>query len=129
MDIRDSRLWNDKRILIVEDDDSSSFLLGEILKPTGAHLSYAFNGREAVDYIRAHPTTDLVLMDIQLPEKDGLTATKEIKAINKRICIIAQSAYTHFVNPEYAGKAGADDYMEKPIIASELLSKIEEAFA
>lgn len=116
--------WGNRRILIVEDDDSSSFLLGEILKRTGAFLSYAFTGNEAVEYIRAHPATDLVLMDIHLPGKDGITAAREIKSINKEIKVITQSAYLDPTN-EAISLSSADDYLEKPINPMLLLSKIE----
>jgi len=117
--------WKDKQILIVEDDDSSSFLLGEILKKTGVILSFAFSGIEAVDFIRKHPTTDLVLMDIQLPDKDGLTATREIKQINQNIFVITQSAYLYLANIDSRDSKDADDYLSKPINPKLLLSKID----
>lgn len=118
--------WENRKILIVEDDDSSSFLLGEILKRTGAELSYAFTGNEAVEFIRSNPKTDLVLMDIQLPDKDGLTATREIKAINNHISVITQSAYLNLLNIDT--RDGADDFLSKPINPQLLLSKIGHFF-
>lgn len=117
--------WRNKHILIVEDDDSSSFLLGEILKRTGADLNYAATGEEAVDFIRAHPETDLVLMDIQLPDKDGITATREIKQINKQVYVITQSAYLSHINTGIAKSEDADDYITKPINPKLLLSKLD----
>ena len=117
--------WESRHILIVEDDDSSSFLLGEILKRTGAELSYAFNGIDAINYIRKNPTTDLVLMDIQLPDKDGLTATREIKAINKNIPVITQSSYINLALQDNDDPNGADDFLPKPINPRVLLSKIK----
>ena len=60
--------WNNKNILVVEDDESSIYLLGEILKETGAKINYTTDGVEAVEFIRNHPNTDLILMDIHLPE-------------------------------------------------------------
>ena len=120
--------WKDRQILIVEDDDSSSFLLGEILKRTGASLSYAGTGDEAVEYIRENPKTDLVLMDIQLPDKDGITATREIKQINQSIYVITQSAYLHLTNVNRRGAGYADDFLSKPINPKLLLSKIDTFF-
>lgn len=117
--------WQNKEILIVEDDDSSSFLLGEILKNTGALLNYAFTGTEAVDFIKEHPMTDLVLMDIQLPDKDGLTATREIKQINNNIYVITQSAYLQLANIDRSQYDEADDFLPKPINPKLLLSKID----
>lgn len=117
--------WKNKEILIVEDDDSSSFLLGEILKRTGVILSYAFTGTEAVEYIKEHPKTDLVLMDIQLPDKDGITATREIKQINKNIFVITQSAYLQLAKIDRSQNEEADDFLPKPINPKLLLSKID----
>ena len=73
--------WNKQKILVVEDDESSAYLLGEILKETGAKIDYTTDGDEAVEFMRNHPETDLILMDIHLPEKDGFTATREIKVL------------------------------------------------
>lgn len=117
--------WKNRQILIVDDDDSSSFLLGEILKKTGAELYYADTGNGAVNHIREHPLTDLVLMDIKLPDKDGLTATREIKEINSNIHVITQSAYLNFAS-ETGKKDGADAFVPKPINPKVLLSKIEK---
>ena len=107
--------WTGKQILIVEDDDSSSFLLREILKRTGATLAFAFDGEEAIEYVRSHPETDIILMDIHLPHKDGLYASREIKKINPVIPIIAQSAYLNLLNLESSNPDETDDYVAKPI--------------
>jgi CheY-like chemotaxis protein len=123
--MEDKYTWNNKNILIVEDDDSSSFLLGEILRKTGASLSYAFSGNEAVTYIKEHPATDLVLMDVQLPDKDGLTATKEIKEINKKIVVITQSAYLNLVRSREESDNHSDDFLSKPINPRLLLTKMK----
>jgi len=123
MTVSEEYHWKNRQILIVDDDDSSSFLLGEILKRTGAELSYVDTGNAAVDFIKDHPLTDLVLMDIQLPDKDGLTATREIKEINGKIHVITQSAYLNFAS-ETGKKGGADAFVSKPINPKILLSKI-----
>ncbi|MCK5692609.1 MAG: response regulator, partial [Bacteroidales bacterium] len=85
--------WNSKNILVVEDDESSAYLLGTFLKETGASITYTTDGNEAVDFVRKHPETDLVLMDIHLPNKDGFTATREIKSFARDVVVIAQTAY------------------------------------
>ena len=54
--------WKSKNILVVEDDESSAYLLGTFLKETGASISFTTDGNEAVDFVRKHPETDLVLM-------------------------------------------------------------------
>ncbi len=116
--------WNNKNILVVEDDESSTFLLGEILKGTGATIEYTTDGDEAIEYIRNHPDTDLILMDVHLPEKDGFTATREIKAISSSVVIIAQTAYAFSVDHHEAEKAGCDAFFTKPLNPILLLDKI-----
>lgn len=118
--------WSKKHILIVEDDDSSSFLLGEILKNSEAEVAFSVDGSEAVDYIRANPQTDMVLMDINLPDMDGITATRMIKKIRKNIVVFAQSAYTSFQDQENARDAGCDEFIPKPLNPYLLLSKINQ---
>jgi CheY-like chemotaxis protein len=116
--------WYKKHILVVEDDESSAYLLGQILKGTGASVFYITDGCEAVNYIREHPETDLILMDIHLPEKDGFTATREIKAISSRIVVIAQTAYAFSVEVREAERAGCDALLTKPLNPAVLLEKL-----
>jgi len=117
--------WNSKNILVVEDDESSAFLLGTFLKETGASISFTTDGNEAVDFVRQHPETDLVLMDILLPNKDGFTATREIKSFARDVVIIAQTAYAFSMDHHEALKAGCDAYLTKPLNMSLLLDKID----
>jgi len=117
--------WNNKNILVVEDDESSTYLIGEILKETGAKVDFTTDGDEAVEFFRNHPETDLILMDIHLPEKDGFTATREIKAIASSVVIIAQTAYAFSVDHYEAEKAGCDAFFTKPLNPSLLLDKMD----
>jgi CheY-like chemotaxis protein len=117
--------WNSKNILVVEDDESSAFLLGTFLKETGASISFTTDGNEAVDFVRQHPETDLVLMDILLPNKDGFTATREIKSFARDVVIIAQTAYAFSMDHREALRAGCDAYLTKPLNMSLLLDKID----
>ncbi|HER08449.1 MAG TPA: response regulator [Bacteroides sp.] len=121
--------WNSKRILVVEDDESSAFILGDMLKNTGAVIEYSTGGQEAVDFIRSHPDTDLILMDIHLPGMDGFTATRKIKAIAKNVVIIAQTAYAYSVDYQEAARAGCDGFLTKPINPSLLLEKLNSYLA
>ena len=116
--------WNSKNILVVEDDESSAFLLESILKNTGARISFTSDGNKAVDYVRQHPETDLVLMDIHLPEKDGFTATREIKSFARNVVVIAQTADAFSIDHQEALQAGCDAYLTKPLNMSLLLDKI-----
>ena len=117
--------WNNKNILVVEDDESSTYLIGEILKETGAKVDFTTDGDEAVEFFRNHPETDLILMDIHLPEKDGFTATREIKAIASSVVIIAQTAYAFSVDHYEAEKAGCDAFFTKPLNPILLLDKMD----
>jgi CheY-like chemotaxis protein len=116
--------WNNKQILVVDDDESSAYLLGEILKSTGAKIHYTTDGEEAVSYMKEHPETDLILMDIHLPLKDGFTATREIKVFAGHVIIIAQTAYAFSVDHQQAELAGCDAFLTKPLHASVLLDKM-----
>ena len=119
-------MWKDKRILIVEDDESSTVLLREMLKKTGASLSFSETGQEAVDHIRQHPETDLVLMDIHLPDKDGISASQEIRDLRKEIVVIAQSAYIISADQQRASLSKFDDFVTKPLNQYLLLAKIDK---
>jgi len=116
--------WSKKQILVVEDDESSAYLLGQILKDTGARVDYTTDGNQAIAYMREHPDTDLILMDIHLPEKDGFTATREIKAFASNVVVIAQTAYAFSVDAHQAALAGCDAFMTKPLNGPVLLEKL-----
>jgi two-component system cell cycle response regulator DivK len=120
--------WNDKTILIVEDDISSSFFLKEILAETGAYLLFASDGRKAVEMCLEHPETDLVLMDIQLPFMNGYDTTREIRKIYPDLPVMAQTAYAFQSDMAKCFEAGCIDYIAKPINSSSLLDKIALIF-
>jgi CheY-like chemotaxis protein len=117
--------WDSKNILVVEDDETSAFLLDTFLKGTGARITYTTNGNEAVEFVRRHPETDLILMDIKLPDKNGFTATKEIKSFASRVVVIAQTAYAFSMDYHEAISAGCDAYLTKPLNMSLLLDKMD----
>jgi two-component system cell cycle response regulator DivK len=117
--------WHSKHILVVEDDESSAYLLGVILKDTGARVDYTTDGEEAVAYMKEHPETDLILMDIQLPQMDGFTATREIKSFAGNVVVIAQTAYAFSIDHHQAEEAGCDDFLTKPLNPTMLLEKID----
>jgi CheY-like chemotaxis protein len=117
--------WDSKNILVVEDDESSAYLLETYLKETGASLTFTKEGNKAVDHVRLHPETDLVLMDIHLPDKDGFTATREIKSIARDVVVIAQTAFAFSTDHQEAKNAGCDAYLTKPLNMSLLLDKID----
>ena len=115
----------DKTILIAEDDDINYCLLVEMLKGTNATILWAKNGQQSIDIIKKHPETDLILMDIRMPEMDGYQATKKIKKMNKDIPIIVQTAFAMVDEQKKSFEAGCDEYVAKPLNTKELLSKIK----
>ncbi len=118
-----------RRVLLVEDDVRNIFALSKVLEQAGIKLEIARNGREALealDRLMSSSATaiDLVLMDIMMPEMDGLTAMREIRkrAAWKRLPIIAITAKAMRDDQERAMEAGANDYIAKPIDIEKLLS-------
>ncbi len=125
MDNSSNYHWDKKHILVVEDDESSAFLLGEILRETGATVNYSTDGEAAVAYMRRHPETDLILMDVLLPEMDGFSACREIKTFARNVKVIAQTAYAFSVDHQQARQAGCDAFLTKPLVATVLLDKMD----
>jgi len=120
-----------RRVLIVEDDVRNVFALSSVLEPKGIAVSIARNGREALEVLaRCSQETatriDLVLMDIMMPEMDGLTAMREIRKRGewKTLPIIALTAKAMADDHERSLAAGANDYIAKPLDVEKLLSLV-----
>ncbi len=108
-------------ILVAEDDDIRFKLLTEVIKSDKVHIIRARNGLEAVQQVREHPDLSLVLMDIKMPEMNGLEATERIRSFNDDIPIVAQTAYALDGDRDTALKTGCDEYIAKPIDGDHLL--------
>ena len=116
-----------RRVLVVEDDVRNVFALTSILEPEGVQIEIARNGREALDALTiSTQPIDLVLMDLMMPEMDGLTAIREIRKNRnwQRIPIIALTAKAMKNDQQICLDAGANDYMAKPLDVQRLLSLI-----
>ncbi len=112
-------------ILIAEDDDINYMFLTEMLSHEKIKIIRATNGLEVVELFKKHHCNlHIVLMDIQMPIIDGITATKLIKDINPYIPIIAQTAYAYSTEKDESLNAGCSDYIVKPIDINVLISKI-----
>ena len=116
--------WKGKKMLIAEDDHSNYYFLFEALKDTGVEILWSKNGEETLEIFRKHEDLDLVLMDIQMPLKNGYECTRIIKEERPEVAVIAQTAYAMSGEREFSRKAGCDDYLSKPIKVSELLDVI-----
>lgn len=111
-------------ILIAEDTDSNFDLLNAILGRK-YHLVRAKDGMEAVTmYDEVNP--DLILMDIKMPNLDGLEATRIIRQLSAEVPIIAQSAYAYEHDRNAAEEAGCNDFISKPIVQEKLKEKIKK---
>jgi signal transduction histidine kinase/DNA-binding response OmpR family regulator len=120
-----------RRILVVEDDIRNVFALTSIFEPHGSTVQIARNGREAIralerTAIDGEPQIDLVLMDIMMPEMDGLTATREIRKRPewKSLPVITLTAKAMASDQEQCLAAGANDYLAKPLDVEKLLSLV-----
>ena len=118
------------RILVAEDNANNRKIVGMILELIGAEVTYAEDGQQACDAF-ACERFDLILMDLQMPVLDGLSATRTIRDMERSsgdapipIIVLSANAMTHQV--EESLQAGADAHMPKPIDATALLTKIYE---
>ncbi len=120
-------LWNNRVVLITEDEEVNFFYLKTLLKQTEARILRAKNGKEAVDLIAEHQgEIDLVLMDINMPVMDGYEAMRIIKSRHPHIPIIAQTAYTLNNDRRKCLEAGFNDYLAKPVNRVALFRMVNE---
>ena len=117
-------LRNAPLILVAEDEDSN-FELVRIVLSKRYRLLRAVNGIEAVTFCEEeHP--DLILMDIRMPDMNGLDATRIIKEVNHDIPVVALSAYAFDENIREAKQAGCDEFMAKPFRVEDLIDMVEK---
>lgn len=121
------------QILLVEDNEVNALIARELLQGVGLKVDWAINGQEAIDRVLCH-AFDLILMDLRMPEVDGLTATQEIRAMAKEgdleserfatVPIVAMTA--HVMDRELAQSlaAGMNDHVAKPVNPNQLYSAL-----
>ncbi|WHY03245.1 response regulator [Neobacillus sp. DY30] len=120
-------ILKNKKVLIVDDDIRNVYALTIALENLDMEILVAENGREALDVLNEHPNTDIILMDIMMPEMDGFEAIHHIRNINKfeTIPIIALTAKAMKHSREECLEAGATDYISKPINLEQLFSLMQ----
>lgn len=114
------------RVLVVEDNQTNQMILAAVLKKRGYRVEVACNGHEAVAALRDMPF-DVVMMDVQMPEMDGLEATRQIRRLQGDAAntpIIGVTAHALKGDRERILKAGMDDYLVKPINLSDVTEKV-----
>lgn len=113
-------------ILIVDDDVRNTFALSSYLKVIGLKINVAENGFQAIDFLKDQPDTDIILMDMMMPEMDGFEAIEKIKSnkTTSKIPIIAVTAKAMKGDREKCLQAGASEYVSKPVNMKELMEKM-----
>ncbi len=119
---------DDIKILVVDDSSTNRFVMTNLLRKQGFQVDEACDGTEAVTAVKTQHY-DLVFMDIAMPEKDGLQATREIRALDpplSHIPIIAVTSSTLAEDQRKAAEVGMNDYLIKPIQKDDLLARLTQ---
>lgn len=112
-------------LLIVEDEVINHFLYEEFFAENEFEILFALNGKEALEIFQANiDKIDIILMDMEMPIMNGYEATREIRKINTKIPIIAQTAHAHREDLDKAILAGCNSFILKPIIEQDLIKKV-----
>tara|TARA_R110002167_G_scaffold59804_28_gene169436 strand:- start:847 stop:1548 length:702 start_codon:yes stop_codon:yes gene_type:complete len=115
---------NKKRLLLVEDDSTLGYLLTEYLGMKGFEMTWATNGKEALDKMERH-AYDLAILDVMMPQMDGFTLAAAMRERNNALPFIFLSAKSLKIDVLKGFALGAVDYLKKPIDEEELVIRIE----
>ena len=118
------RNWQDRTILVVEDDYINYMLLEGILKRSKATVLHASTGLEAINICRGEDSPDLVLMDLQLPKMSGLEAIRKIRQLKPDLPIIVQTATVLNEEKKKAEEEGCQGFITKPINLNKFLEEV-----
>ncbi len=113
-------------ILIAEDNDSNFLYINELLKSKKANITRTVNGIETINILKTNTNFDIILLDIRMPIVDGIATLKEIKKLNIKIPVIAQTAYASDDERSKYIKLGFDDYISKPINSKKLFEILKK---
>jgi CheY-like chemotaxis protein len=125
IDLHDSdRILAGKKVLIVDDDMRNIFALATVLEEHAMETSSADNGRDAIRILQTQQGIDIVLMDIMMPEMDGMETIRQIRRDTKlkNLPIVAVTAKAMKGDREKCIEAGAWDYLSKPVDTEQLLA-------
>jgi CheY-like chemotaxis protein len=113
-----------RKVLVIDDDIRNVFALTSTLEQRGMKVVFAENGREGIERLHQHPNTDVVLLDIMMPEMDGYQTARAIRAMPRfeHLPIISLTAKAMKGDREKAIAAGASDYITKPVDVDQLLT-------
>ncbi len=119
--------WNNKRILVAEDEELNWYFIREMLRKTGAEILWTKNGIEAVSIARKY-SPDIILMDIKMPELGGLEAARKIRLLDTKVPIIAQTAFVMAQEKEESMQAGCNHFVTKPLDRTIIMELIDSYF-
>ncbi len=118
---------NKNTILVVDDDPTSLLLLSKIVETSShAKVIQAKNGRDAIQKVQEINDLACVFMDLKMPDVDGYETTRQIKAINSELPVIAVTAYTFLGDHKLAMEAGCKGYVTKPYSISQIVSILKQ---
>lgn len=123
----DFSIIENKKILVVDDEEYNRLLVKTILQKKKATITEATNGQEAIQKVKEQEF-DLIIMDARMPVMNGIDATKEIRKINPHLYILGATAVMEDEKIERCKNAGMNDIVFKPFSANELLLKIKSIF-
>jgi CheY-like chemotaxis protein len=119
--------WSGKQVLVAEDEELNWMFIREMFKPTGAEVKRAKNGLEVVKLAKKS-APDVILMDIKMPEMDGIEATRRIRKFNAEVPIIAQTAFVMAEEKTESLQAGCNHFLTKPLDRTILMEIIDSYF-
>lgn len=120
--------FSGKSVLVVEDTMMSFKLFSAVLAQVNASVTHACNGRKAIELCSGDLHFDLVLMDLQMPEVNGIEATRAIKKIRPSLPIIAATANTFDDEETACMEAGCEGYITKPLKFNKLFKLMQSLF-
>lgn len=120
--------FSKKRVLVVEDNQISFKLIDAVLKQVKANVVHASNGKKAIEACASETHFDLVLMDMQMPEVDGLEATRRIKQIRPDLPVVATTANIYAESAIACQEAGCDGFLTKPLQFRKMFELMQSFF-
>ncbi len=118
-----------KRVLIAEDESAIREIIGITLRRAGYEVTEACDGQQALDiYAEKNGDFDVVLLDIMMPNVDGLEVCKRLRGVSSTVGIIMLTAKTQEMDKVSGLLMGADDYITKPFSPSELMARVDSVY-
>ncbi|MDF1574481.1 MAG: response regulator [Bacteroidales bacterium] len=120
--------FSDRVVLVVEDNPISFQLMNAVLRQVKTNVVHAINGRKAIEMCESEDHFDLVLMDMQMPEVDGLEATRRIKQLRPDLPVVATTANIYDENAQACKEAGCDAFLSKPLQFRKMFELMQSFF-